>query len=57
MDFLWPQNLWLMLARPVLPALYLWLLRRPKPALRVSDLGVVRRASSRQWRRHVPPAL
>jgi Ca-activated chloride channel family protein len=58
MSFLWPQNLWLMLALPLLPALYLWLLRRPgKPALRVSDLGVVRRASSRQWRRHVPPAL
>lgn len=57
MDFLWPRNLWLLLALPVLPALYLWLLRRPKPALRVSDLGVVRRASSRQWRRHVPPAL
>ena len=58
MSFLWPQNLWLMLALPLLPALYLWLLRRPgKPALRVSDLGVVRRAASRAWRRHVPPAL
>jgi Ca-activated chloride channel homolog len=57
MSFLWPQNLWLMLALPVLPALYLWLLRRPKPALRVSSVSVVRRASSRPWRRHVPPAL
>jgi len=58
MNFLWPQNLWLMLALPLLPALYLWLLRRPgKPALRVSNVGVVRRAASRQWRRHVPPAL
>nr|MCU0964372.1 BatA domain-containing protein [Burkholderiaceae bacterium] len=57
MSFLWPHNLWLMLALPVVPALYLWLLRRPKPALRVSSLGVVRRASSRPWRRHVPPAL
>jgi Ca-activated chloride channel family protein len=58
MDFLWPQNLWLMLALPLLPALYLWLLRRRSHAvLRVSDLGIARRASSRRWRRHVPPAL
>jgi Ca-activated chloride channel family protein len=59
MKFLWPQYLWLMLALPVLPALYVWLLRRRgKPALRFSSLKVVREASSsRQWRRHVPPAL
>jgi len=57
MDFLWPRNLWLLLALPLLPVLYLWLLRRPKPALRVSDLGIVRRAAGRAWRRHVPPAL
>jgi Ca-activated chloride channel family protein len=58
MSFLWPQTLWLMLALPVLPALYLWLLRRRgKPVLRLSSVAVVRRASSRQWRRHVPPAL
>ena len=57
MNFLWPQNLWLLLALPLLPALYLWLLRRPKHALRVSSLGVVRKAAGRTWRRHVPPAL
>jgi Ca-activated chloride channel family protein len=59
MKFLWPQYLWLMLALPMLPALYVWLLRRRgKPALRFSSLKVVREASSsRQWRRHVPPAL
>ena len=58
MNFLWPQNLWLMLALPLLPALYLWLLRRRgKPVLRVGSVSVVRRASSRQWRRHLPPAL
>ena len=58
MNFLWPQSLWLMLALPLLPALYLWLLRRRrKAALRYSSLTVVREASSRQWRRHVPPAL
>ena len=59
MNFLWPQNLWLLLALPLLPALYLWLLRqRGKPGLRMSTLSVVRAASSsRQWRRHVPPAV
>ena len=35
----------------LLPALYLWLLRRRSHALlRVSDLGIARRASGRQWR-------
>jgi len=57
MNFLWPQNLWLLLALPLLPALYLWLLRRPKHALRVSSLGVARKVAGRPWRRHVPPAL
>ena len=58
MNFLWPQYLWLMLALPLLPVLYLWLLRRRgKAALRYSSLEVLREASSRQWRRHVPPAL
>ena len=46
MNFLWPQYLWLMLALPLLPVLYLWLLRRRgKPALRYSSLAVVREAS------------
>ena len=58
MSFLWPQNLWWMLALPLLPALYLWLLRkRAKPALRISDLGLARRAAGPTWRRHVPPLL
>lgn len=58
MSFLWPQNLWLMLALPLLLALYLWLLRRPgKLALRLSSVSVARRAASRPWRRHVPPAI
>jgi Ca-activated chloride channel homolog len=59
MNFLWPQYLWLMLALPVLPALYLWLLRRrARQALRYSSLRLVRQALvKRQWRRHVPPAL
>jgi Ca-activated chloride channel family protein len=58
MHFLWPHNLWWMLLLPLLPALYLWLLRRAgKPALKLSSLRVVREAAGRQWRRHLPPAL
>jgi len=58
MKFLWPQYLWSMLALPLLAALYVWLLRRRgKPALRYSNLQVVHEASSRPWRRHVPPAV
>src|SRR6188472_3392918 len=58
MYFLWPQYLWSMLALPLLPLLYLWFLRRrDKAVLRYSSLQVVRQASGRQWRQHVPPAL
>jgi Ca-activated chloride channel family protein len=59
MSFLSPQYLWLMLALPLLPALYLWLLRRRgKPAVRYSSLKTVRAAAAGlSWRRHVPPAL
>jgi Ca-activated chloride channel family protein len=58
MNFLWPQNLWLLLAVPLLPVLYLWLLRRRRRhTLRVSSVSVARRALGRQWRQHVPPAL
>jgi Ca-activated chloride channel family protein len=58
MNFLWPHNLWLTLALPLLPALYLLLLRRRRRhTLRVSSIGVAQRAMGRQWRRHVPPAL
>lgn len=58
MHFLWPHNLWWMLVLPLLPVLYLWLLRRGgKPAFMYSSLRVVREAAGRQWRRHVPPAL
>jgi Ca-activated chloride channel homolog len=58
MHFLWPHNLWWMLVLPLLPMLYLWLLRRRgKPALTLSSLSIVRAAAGRRWRRHVPPAL
>ena len=47
-----------MLVLPLLPALYLWLLRRRgQPALRFSSLRIVREAAGRPWRRHVPPAM
>jgi Ca-activated chloride channel family protein len=58
MHFLWPHNLWWMLLLPLLPALYLWLLRRgAKPALRLATLNVARAAAGPAWRRHVPPTL
>lgn len=59
MFFLWPEYLWLMLALPMLPAVYVWLLRRRgKSAVRYSSIGIARAASAGpQWRRHVPPAL
>ena len=59
MLFLWPENLWLFAVLPLLPALYLWLLRRRrKSAVRYSSVQVVRAANSgRNWRRHLPPAL
>lgn len=58
MSFLWPQYLWWMLLLPLLPSLYLWLLRRRgKPVLRLSSIAVVRQAAGPAWRRHIPPAL
>jgi Ca-activated chloride channel homolog len=59
MFFLWPENLAYLLALPLLPAFYLWLLhRRKKLAVRYSSLAVVRAAGTgRAWGRHVPPLL
>jgi Ca-activated chloride channel family protein len=58
MSFLWPHYLWLLLAVPLLPLAYLWLLRRPaRLSLRFSHLAAVRAAAGPGWRRHVPPAL
>jgi Ca-activated chloride channel family protein len=59
MFFLWPDYLWLLLALPLLPAAYVWLLRRRnKAAVRYSSLAIVRAAADgRAWRRHLPPAL
>jgi Ca-activated chloride channel family protein len=59
MLFLWPHYLWLLLVLPLLPAAYVWLLRRRRVnAVRYSSVGAVRAAmAGRQWRRHLPPAL
>ncbi len=60
MTFLWPQMIWLLLALPLLVALYLWLLRRRQAlALRYASLSLVKEAMGKGpgLRRHVPPAL
>lgn len=58
MFYLWPENLWFMLALPLLPAAYVWLLRRRrKSAVRFSSIATARAAAGRSWRRHLPPAL
>jgi Ca-activated chloride channel family protein len=59
MFFLWPEYLWFLLALALLPAVYVWLLkRRRRAALNYSSVGMVREAAAgRQWRRHLPPAL
>ncbi|MEO7952750.1 MAG: VWA domain-containing protein [Polaromonas sp.] len=60
MTFLWPQFLWLLLAIPLLIAVYVWLLgRKKKMALRYASLSIVREAMGRgqSVRRHLPPLL
>jgi len=60
MHFLWPQFLWLLLAVPLVVALYAWLLRRKKKTtLRYASLSIVREAmgAGQSMRRHIPPAL
>lgn len=45
MSFIWPVVLWLLLAVPVLIAVYVWLLhRKKKSALRYASLSIVREA-------------
>jgi Ca-activated chloride channel homolog len=60
MSFIWREALWLLLALPVLPALYaLWLYRRRKLAVRYSSIEFARAAEApgQRVRRHLPPAL
>ena len=53
MVFLWPTLLWLLLAVPLLVALYAWLLhRRKQQALNYPSLG-----PGQRLRRHIPPTL
>lgn len=60
MHFIWAQNLWFLLALPLLVLAYVWLLRRKrKMAVRYASLSIVKEAmgGGAQWRRHLPPAL
>ncbi|MGE4241148.1 VWA domain-containing protein [Ramlibacter sp.] len=60
MNFLWAQNLWFLLALPLLVFAYLWLLRRKrKMAVRYASLSIVKEAmgTGQQLRRHIPPVL
>jgi Ca-activated chloride channel family protein len=59
MSFQWPELLWLLLAIPLLIALYLYLLNRKKrTAIRYASLGLMKEAMRGiGWRRHVPPVL
>lgn len=60
MHFIWPTLLWLLLALPLLAAIYVWLLRRKKrTAVPYTSLSLLRQAMgpSQNWRRHVPPSL
>ncbi len=60
MTFMWPMLLWLLLAVPLLVAVYVWLLRRKKKAsLRFASLSIVREAMDTDpgFRRHIPPIL
>lgn len=58
MSFLWPEYLWALLALPLLPVAYAWLLhRRTRSAHRLSSLQIMKLAQGSPWRRHVPPAI
>ncbi len=60
MSFVWPSLLWLLLALPLLVALYLWLLRRKRrTTVRLASIHVARLAAGAGpgWRRHLPPLL
>lgn len=59
MNFLWPGVLLLLALVPLLIALYIWMLRRRRVALRYSSLSLVRAALPKYslLRRHLPFAL
>ena len=60
LTFMWPHFLWLLLAVPLLVAVYIWLLHRKKKVmLRYASLSIVKEAmgTSQSIRRHIPPLL
>jgi Ca-activated chloride channel family protein len=60
MAFLSAELLLFLLIAPLLPALYVWALRRKKPtAMRFSNMGLIKAAlgERKNYRRHVPPIL
>ena len=60
MTFIWPEMLWLLLALPMLVAVYVGLLRRKKKtAVRYAALSMVKEAmgAGSSVRRYVPPVL
>jgi Ca-activated chloride channel family protein len=59
MTFLWPEFLWLLFAVPACVALYVWILKRRKAAVRYASLALIKEAIGRdqRWRRHLPPAI
>jgi Ca-activated chloride channel family protein len=59
MSFQWPELLSLLLALPLLVAIYRWLLgRKKRTAIRYASLVLVKEAmQGSTWRRHVPPLL
>lgn len=60
MTFLWAGLLWLLVAVPILVALYVWVQRRRRPvAARYSSLALIRaaRPGSSRLRRHLPFAI
>jgi Ca-activated chloride channel homolog len=57
MTFLWPHALWLLLALPAVPGIYLVLRRRRNVALRDANLRLVREAIAQLDRSHVAPLL
>ncbi len=60
MNFIWPHLLWLLLAVPLVIALYVWIIRRTKRvAIRFPGLATVKASMGpgQKIRRHVPAAL
>ncbi len=60
MRFLWPELLWLLLALPLLAAVYVYVLRRRKRAVVIYPSLALARAAvgpTQKLRRHIPPLL